>query len=147
MTDGFRSQPSLVFWLVGGAALIWNLFGLIVYIGQVSATAEGLAAAGYTTEQIAFLEQTPVWVTSAFAISVTAGVLGSLFLLFRKAWAVPAFFVSLLSVLTQNLYSFVLEDVTAVYGTTPLFDQSAVVVIAAALIWYSIRMKDKGWLG
>lgn len=147
MTDGFRSQPSLAFWLIGGAALIWNLFGLIVYLDQVSATPETLAAAGHTADQIAFLDRTPVWVTSAFAISVTAGVLGSLFLLLRKAWALPVFIVSLVSVLVQNLYSFVLEDVMAVYGTTPLFVQSAVVVIAAALVWYSTRIKDKGWLG
>jgi hypothetical protein len=147
MADGFRSRPSLAFWLTGGAALVWNLFGMIIYVGQVSATPEGLAAAGYTPEQIAFLEQTPVWVTSAFAISVTAGVLGSLLLLLQKAWAVPAFVVSLVAVLAQNFYSFVLGEVTAVFGTTPVMVQSAVIVIAAALIWYSRKAKDKGWLG
>lgn len=146
MTDGFRSQPSLAFWLAGGAALIWNLIGMIVYVGQVSATPEGLAAAGYTAGQIAFLEQSPAWVTSAFAIAVTAGVLGSLFLLLRKAWAVPAFVVSLVAVLAQNFYSFVLEDVTAVYGMAPVGIQAAVIVIAAALIWYSLKTKGKGWL-
>ena len=146
MTDDFRSRPSAVFWLIGGAAAIWNLFGLMAYLGQVGATPEGLAAAGYTAEQIEFLEQTPAWATSAFAIAVTTGILGSLLLLLRKAWAVPVFAVSLVSVLVQNFYSYVVEDVTAVYGTTPVFVSSAVIVIAVALIGYSKKMKDRGWI-
>lgn len=146
MTIEFERQPSLAFWFIGGAALIWNLFGLIVYIGQVSATPEGLAAANYTPEQIAFIESTPAWVTSAFAISVTAGVLGCVFLLLRKAWALPMFVVSLIAVVIQNIHSFVLENVTAVFGTTPLMIQSAVMLIAIGLVFYARRMRTKGWI-
>lgn len=147
MTDDFRSEPSLAFWLISGAALIWNLFGFYMYFAQVTSTAEGLAAAGFSAEQIAFIDATPAWVTSAFAVSVTAGVLASLFLLLRKRWAFPLFVLSLVSVLVQNVYSFVLNDVTAVFGTAPLIIQSMVILIAAALTWYSKSVRDKGWLG
>jgi hypothetical protein len=147
MTDDFRSEPSLAFWLVSGAALIWNLFGFYMYFAQVTSTAEGLAAAGFSPAQIAFIDATPAWVTSAFALSVTAGVLGSLFLLLRKRWAFPLFVLSLVSVLVQNVYSFVLNDVTAVFGTAPLIIQSMVIVIAAALTWYSKSVRARGWLG
>ncbi len=145
MSDLLNGRPSLSFWIIGGAALIWNLFGLIVYFMQVSASPEELAAA-YTAEQVDFMMSTPKWATSAFAIAVNAGVLGSLFLLLRKAWAVPMFVISLVAVLIQNVNSFVLNDVMALFGTTPAIIQSAIVIIGVLLIWYSRGAKDKGWI-
>ncbi|MDH3266584.1 MAG: hypothetical protein OEM25_06425 [Gammaproteobacteria bacterium] len=133
------------FWLIGGAALIWNLFGFIVYYMQVSATPEQLAAQ-YSPEQIEFMANTPVWATSAFAIAVNAGVLGSLFLLLRKAWAVPLFVLSLVAVLVQNIDSFVLNDAIAIFGTTPAFIQGTVLLIAVALLLYARATKAKGWI-
>ena len=146
MNDDFRTEPSILFWIISGAALIWNLFGMMIYYGQVSATPESLAAANYTAEQIAFLDSTPSWVTSVFAISVTAGVLGSILLLLRKAWAVPLFVLSLATVLIQNIHSFLLTDVVAVFGTTPVMIQSTVILIAIGLVFYSLRVMGKGWL-
>jgi hypothetical protein len=145
MSDLLNGRPSLSFWIIGGAALIWNLFGLIVYFMQVSASPEELAAA-YTAEQVDFMMSTPKWATSAFAIAVNAGVFGSLFLLLRKAWAVPMFVISLVAVLIQNLNSFVLNDVMALFGTTPAIIQSVIVIIGVLLIWYSRGAKDKGWI-
>jgi len=145
MSDLLNGRPSLSFWIIGGAALIWNLFGLIVYFMQVSASPEELAAA-YTAEQVDFMISTPSWATSAFAIAVNAGVLGSLFLLLRKAWAVPLFVISLVAVLIQNLNSFVLNDVIALFGTTPAIIQSTIMIIGVLLIWYSRGAKNKGWI-
>jgi hypothetical protein len=145
MSDLLDSRPTTIFWIAGGAALIWNLFGLIVYFMQVSASPEELAAT-YNQEQIDLILNTPKWATSAFAIAVNAGVLGSLFLLLRKAWALPMFVVSLVAVLVQNLNSFVLTDTIALFGTTPVIIQSVIVAIAVLLVWYSRSAKDKGWL-
>ena len=145
MSDLLNGRPTAVFWIVGGAALIWNLFGLIVYFMQVSASPEELAAT-YNQEQIDFMINTPKWATSAFAIAVNSGVLGSLFLLLRKDWAIPMFVISLLAVLVQNLNSFVLTDTIALFGTTPVIIQSVIVAIAVLLVWYSRSAKGKGWL-
>jgi len=145
MSDLLNGRPSLSFWIIGGAALIWNLFGLIVYVMQVGASPEELAAE-FTAEQVEFMMSTPKWATSAFAIAVSAGVLGSLFLLLRKAWAVPMFVISLVAVLIQNVNSFVLNDVIGLFGTTPAIIQSAIVIVGVLLIWYSRGAKDKGWI-
>jgi hypothetical protein len=145
MADILNGKPAMSFWLIGGAALIWTLFGLIVYFKQVTVSPEELATA-YSPEQVEFMLGTPKWATSAFAIAVNAGVLGSLFLLLRKAWAVPMFVISLVAVFVQNLNTFVLNDALAIFGTTPAIIQSIIVIIGAALIWYSRFAKDKGWL-
>lgn len=133
------------FWLIGGAALIWNLFGFIVYYMQVTATPEQLAAQ-YSPEQVEFMARTPLWATSAFAIAVNAGVLGSLFLLLRKAWAVPLFALSLAAVLLQNINSFVLNDAIAIFGTTPAFIQGTVLLIGIALLLYARASKASRWI-
>jgi hypothetical protein len=145
MSDIIDGKPTMTFWFLSGAALIWNLFGMMIYVKDVSATPEQLAAQ-YTPEQVAFLENVPVWATSAFAIAVTAGVLGSLMLLFRKAWAMPLFVVSLVAVLVQNLHSFVLNDSIALFGMTPVYIHSAIVVIAVLMIFLSRGAKARGWL-
>ena len=145
MPEYLNGKPPMSFWFVSGAALIWNLFGFLVYLMQVSATPEQLAQA-YTPEQVEFMQAVPKWATSAFALAVTTGVLGCLSLLFRKAWAVPLFVISLLAVLVEDVNSFVLNDVIAVFGTTPAIIQATVLIIAVALIFYSRYAKGRRWL-
>ncbi|MDH3613497.1 MAG: hypothetical protein OEU90_14160 [Gammaproteobacteria bacterium] len=145
MSDLLNGKPAMSFWVVGAAALIWNLFGLVVYVMQVSATPEELAAA-YSPEQVEFMLSTPKWATSAFAIAVTTGVMGCFLLLLRKAWALPMFVISLVGVLIQNLNTFVLNDAIAVFGSTPAIIQSVIVVIAIALVWYTRTARSKGWI-
>ena len=145
MSDLVNGKPPTSFWIVSGAALVWNLLGFGIYLMQVTATPESLAAA-YSDEQIAFIDSVPAWAVSAFAIAVHAGLLGSLLLLLRRAWAVPVFVVSLLGVLVQNVHSFLLNDVTELFGSQPLIIQTIVIGIAALMIWYSQRAKAKGWL-
>jgi hypothetical protein len=65
----------------------------------------------------------------------------------RKAWAVPLFALSLVAVLVQNAHSLLMTDMIAVFGMVPVFVQSAVIVIAIALLLYSRDLKAKGALG
>ena len=53
--DFIEDKPGATFWVIGGAALIWNLFGLFSYVNMRTSTPEALATAGYTPEQIAFI--------------------------------------------------------------------------------------------
>ena len=147
MSDDFiQDTPGATFWVIGGAALIWNLFGLFSYVNMRTLTPEAYAAAGYTPEQIAFINSTPEWALSAFAISVTAGVLASIFLLLRKAWAIPLVALSLLGALVQNFEGFVLRDALGAWGTSGLILPAAIVLIAIFSILYGRSAKARGWL-
>ena len=138
MVDTLEPKPGFAFWVIGAVALVWNLFGLMLYVMQVSATPEQLAAA-YTPEQVELLLAVPAWATSMTAIATTAGVLGCLLLLLRKRLAVPLFAVSLVALVLQDLYTFVLADTLAVFGSQPLIIQVVVFVVALLLLWYSRR--------
>jgi len=140
----FNDKPTTTFWIVGGAALIWNLIGLVFYIGHVTISPEALAAMPQLQQD--FFAETPTWATAAFALAANAGVLGSLFLLLRKTWAVPMFLLSLASVIVQDVDAFVLRDGFSVVGVNGIIIPSMIVVVAIALLFYARRTKERGWL-
>lgn len=147
MSDEFiDDRPTITYWIISGAALIWNLLGLFMYVSTRTTTAETYAAQGYTPDQIAFINSNPEWAMSAFAISVTAGVLASIFLLLRKAWALPTFILSFLGIVVVNINNFVLMNTVEVLGMVPVYIQSAVILVGVLLIVYSQSAKAKGWL-
>lgn len=145
MIDALDDKPPMSFWAISTAALIWNLFGFFVYLMQVTASPTELSDA-YSAEQVAFIQTTPVWATSTFAIAVTTGVLACVMLLLRRSWAVTLFVVSFVAVMVQNIHSFVLNNVIEIFGPSPAFIQATVVAVGVAMIWYSRRAKKNGWL-
>lgn len=145
MPEYLNDKPPMSFWFICGAALIWSLFGFYAYLDQVTASPERLARA-FTPDQIEILQSMPKWATSAFALAVTTGVLGCLALLFRKAWAVPLFVISLLAVLVEDVNSFLLNDMIAVFGAIPAIIQAAVLIIGIALVLYALYAKGRRWL-
>jgi hypothetical protein len=144
MSDVINGKPSTNFWIIGGAALVWNLIGLVFYIGEVTMSPEALAA--LTEAQQEFFLSTPTWATAAFATAVNAGALGSLFLLLRKTWAVPTLVISLVAIVIQYVDAFVLRDAYGVVGVSSLVIPTMVFVIGIALLLYARMTKERGWL-
>ena len=144
MTDALNNKPSINFWIIAVAALVWNLLGLVIYVGQVSMSPEALAK--LTEAQQDLITSTPAWANAAWAIAVNAGAFGSLLLLLRKGLAVPLFLVSLIAIVIQDIEAFVLRDAFGVVGINSLIIPSMVFVIAVALFLYSRHAKTQGWL-
>ncbi|HEY5642719.1 MAG TPA: hypothetical protein VIS31_07570 [Woeseiaceae bacterium] len=142
MSENVTKVP-MSFWIVAGVATAWNLIGLMIYYQQMTVAPEVLAR-NFTPEQVAFITQTPAWATSAYAIAVNAGLLGSILLLLRKAWAIPLYAISLVAVLIQDLHGFVLADGLAVWGSGALVLPAIVLVIAVFLLVYSRNARAGG---
>jgi hypothetical protein len=144
MSEILNGRPTTNFWIIGGAALVWNLIGLVFYVGHVTLSPEALAK--MTEAQQQFFVATPTWATAAFAIAVNAGTLGCLFLLLRKTWAVPMFAISLVAIIAQDVDAFLMRDALDILGVSALIIPSMVFVIAIALLMYSRATKDRRWL-
>ena len=144
MSDVIAGKPNVNFWIIGGAALAWNLLGLVIYIGQVSMSPEALSR--MTEAQQELITSTPAWANAAWAIAVNAGVFGSLLLLLRKTWAIPMFTLSLAAIIVQDIDAFVLRDAYGVVGVNSLIIPSMVFVIAVALLLYARHADSRGWL-
>ena len=143
MNDQNTSVP-ISFWIISVLALIWNGLGIMNFIGQTFMSEEDLAA--LPQEQQHLYENVPMWITVIFAIAVTTATLGCIGLLMRKAWAVPLFLVSMITVLVQMLHGLILTDMIQVVGAPALVATILVIAVAIFLYWYSKQCRAKGWL-
>lgn len=143
-----ETDPSKVpvwFKIISIVFLIWNIFGLVVFCLMMFVwnTKDALLKAGLNDEQAELTLSTPGWVNVAFAVAVIFGVLGSIALLMKRKIALPLFLISLVGVLAQNSYTYLLSEVIEVMGpgASPL-----VILGAIAIIPFTISCGKKGWL-
>ena len=146
MGGGRRDRTPWHLWVVGVLSLLWNGFGCYDYTMTNLRGDTYLREFGYTDEQVAYFNAMPAWMTAAWAIGVWGGLLGSLLLLLRRRWAVPAYAVSLLAVVVSLVHGFLLSDMSEVMGTEASVVQVVIFVLAALLLWYSSRMAKRGVL-
>ncbi|MDA0678706.1 MAG: hypothetical protein O3A13_01330 [Proteobacteria bacterium] len=135
--------PKSFYW-IAGVALIWDLLGVGAYVSQVTMSPDVLNA--MPDAERALYENVPAWATAAFAIAVNGGVLGSLLLLLRKAFATPVLIISFVGIIVQMYHSLFVVRSIEVYGPGGMIMPVMVIGIAAFLIWYSMNAKKKGWL-
>lgn len=132
------------FWWISGALLLWNIAGIASYVSAVTMSPEALAAMDPAEREI--FANTPAWATAAYAIAVNGGTLACVFLLMRKAWAVPVFIVSLIAVVVQFFHVFVLTDLLQIRGATSTIFPLVITLIGVYEVWYAVNAKKKGWI-
>jgi len=131
------------FWGIGIIALIWNIMGVIAYLGQAYMTEEMLNAMPEADQNLYY--NTPAWVTAVFAIAVFSGVLGCIALLLKKKWAIILFTISLLTVIAQQVFNFFIQDFVALTGQR-LYMPIIILCMAIFLFWFSRFSKSKDWI-
>lgn len=85
----------------------------------------------------------PGWIYFVYGVAVTTGVLGSLGLLLRKSWATLMFAVCLIAVIVQMAYSMLIAGGLQAMGPSGLIMPVVVILIAAALLWFSQYAKKR----
>lgn len=85
------------FRIAGAIALLWNLFGVAMYLSAVGLFGDPGASLGAAERAAA--ESIPGGIMAAFAIGTWSGAIGSLGLLLRRRWAHPLLILSLLALL------------------------------------------------
>lgn len=144
MTTETKVKPPAWFWIVSILALLWNLAGVMAYIGQAYMSAEDLAALSEAERTL--FETQPAWVTGAFAIAVWGGALGCIFLLFRKRWAKTVFVISLIGIIAQMGYNFFMSNNFEVYGPGAMIMPIMVLLVGVGLIIFSNKAIANQWL-
>jgi hypothetical protein len=122
--------------VIGAVFLVWNIIGFLFYLQHAMMSPETVPE-GVDAAMLEFMEATPVWATSAYAIAVNVGMLACLMLLLRKSIATPLFVVSLVGALVLDFDSFVLRDVVAIWGNGAYVVPTAVIIVGVIEIWYS----------
>lgn len=122
-------------------AVVWNAFGVIMYLSSVGVF--GDPTANLSEAERAVASSIPDWVTGAFAIGVFAGLIGSIGLFLRKSWAVPVLIVSLVATLIMEGWIIFASDAAVVSGVAlPI----VVSICSVLLAWLAVRARNRGWL-
>jgi hypothetical protein len=133
-------------WLgvLGACAVVWYLYGLVILVFSVQMSVE-TANSIYSAEQLRYVLATPIWANIFQAIALGAGLIGSVYILLRKATAYRWYMLSLIAVLAMMF------DATSRSGfdimDTTHFGVSIIgMIIGIFLFWASYNAKNKGEL-
>lgn len=124
-------------------ALVWNLLGVMAFIGQMMMSPEMLAALPQAEQEL--YANVPFWATAAFAVAVFAGALGSLALLMKKSICYGLFVASFVGVIVQMFHAFFISNSYEVYGPSGTIMPIMVTVIAFVLVRFSAKGNNNHW--
>jgi hypothetical protein len=146
MTEQVAPETKVIpswFKIVAIIALIWNLLGVLAFVGQMLITPEIISALPVAEQEL--YANTPLWANVAFAVAVFSGAFGSLFLLMKKSIATSLLIFSLVGVLVQNVHSFFMSKSFEVYGAGSMIMPAMIVVLAIYLVWLAKKAQAQGW--
>jgi hypothetical protein len=140
--DGDNTVP-IWYWVAAILALLFECLGCFFYLAEVRLTQEQIAM--LPLDQAAMLSARPAWYYAAFAGAVWVGLTGTVGLLLRRAWAVPALLISLIAVIVQFSAILIVPEMRNVSSDALLGP------ILVALVCYGIYMlarlaRRRGWL-
>jgi hypothetical protein len=140
MATAYGNAPAW-FRIVALIAILWNLFGVFMYLHSVGVFGDPMA--DLDAAQRAAAQSIPPLVTGAFAIGTLAGLVGSVGLLLRKRWAWPVLLVSLVALVVLEGWIVFLSGHREAFGLgVPI----TVTLGAILLAWLAKHARDKGWL-
>ena len=96
------AKVPLSFWIVAGLGVLWNGFAAVGY--WLTATHNSRALAQTSAGMVEAINDTPTWAMAAWGFAVSAALAGSVLLVLRRRWAVPAFVASLGGLLILTIY-------------------------------------------
>jgi len=142
-TAAADGNPPIWYWIAAIAALLFECLGCFFYLAEVRLTPEQIAT--LPLDQAAMLTARPAWYYAAFGTAVWVGLAGTIGLLLRKRWAVPALLVSLVAVAVQFSAVFIVPAMRVV--TSDALLGPIVVIVACYGIYMLSRLaKRQGWL-
>jgi len=133
-------------WLgvLGACAIVWYLLGMVALVISFNMTMES-AASIYTADQLRYVMDTPAWAKFFNSVGLCAGLIGSGYILLRKANAYKWYMLSLVAVLIVMLDA----GTRGGFNTMPSthFGVSIIgIIIAVYLFWATYSAKNKGEL-
>jgi len=132
-------------WIVSILSILWNSGGAYDYIATQYRIESYMNK--FTPEQLEYFYAFPAWMDAAWAVGIWGGLLGSVALLLRKAWAVLLFGASILGLAVSTVYNFVLSDGAAAMGEGAATFTGIIWIIALFLYFYAQATAKRKVLG
>jgi hypothetical protein len=132
------------YWVVSTLLLLWNAVGCAACYRQLTLAPEKFAQlpAGQRDAWIAM----PTSARAAYVVAVAGGLLGAAALLFRSLAAGPLFVASLVGVIVQFGWFFVVYKGTSKTGPSSAAFPTIIALIAVGEVAFACLAKSQGWL-
>ena len=132
------------YWFVSAILLIWNLIGCGACYSQMTASAEKITKLpeGQREAWIAM----PMTARIAYGVAVGAGLLGVIALLFQSLIAGPLFIASLVGIIVQFGWFFVVYKGMAKAGPSSAAFPAFIALVTLGEIAFACAAKAQGWL-
>lgn len=139
-----KVKAPIWFIIIAIVALLWNSMGTFMFITDVTKTPEDIAAMDAAMQP--FYQNVPLWNWLAYGLAVFAGLLGSIGLLMKRKWANKMFVFSLIGILIQNFFSFVVDDAMEALDNAKYVMPTLVIGIGIGLLFLSKKGIQNRWL-
>lgn len=137
-------------WIVGIPALLWNCIGPIDYTMTRMRNTEYLQMAMPTVDpnaMLAWVDAFPIYAQFGWGLGVWMGLIGSILLLLRHRWALPAFALSLIGAVLGLGYQIIAAPPLAgAEGAMFQIMPYIIILVAIALLLYAQTMRTRGVL-
>jgi hypothetical protein len=140
-----KSAVPVWYWVIAAVALLWNLLGCAMFAMEI--LAQEAMMESFTEDQKAWARSIPGWIYLVYGVAVSTGVAGSTGLFLRKGWTVTLFAICLVAVIVQMVYTMIIGGGIEAMGPSGAVMPALVIVIAAALLWFSWIARSRNWLG
>jgi len=152
MEDVQAAKAPVHLWIVGLLSLIWNGFGCYDYLMTRMRNEEYFRSMMPNVDPkavLAYIDSFPFYAQFGWGLGVWMGLAGSVLLLMRHRWAVPALGLSLLGAIVGLGYQIFLAptppDASMHSGGMALMPW-VIIAVAAVLYYYAHRQQRAGVL-
>ena len=140
-----QTKPPVWFWVVATVLLLWGIVGVIGFQVDVAMTAADMAKLDPYDRTL--YAGRPGWATATYGVAVWTGLLGTIVLMLRKAWARSLYLLSLVGVVVLFGWTFLATDIIAVKGVLVATGFPIVIALIAAFeVWFASGARARGWI-
>jgi len=144
------ASPSIWFWLVAFALLIWGVAGASIYVAYFFQTpyefAQSAEIAAHRDAYAQYVADIPAWAIAVGIIAAVARLLGAVGLLLRRFWAQWFYTISLVFFLVALYRAFALADAGDVMSRGHIAIELVFFGLSVFSIWFSYLYKKRGIL-
>ncbi len=142
--------PSVSFWVISIALLLWGLGGSVIYIAYFIETPDEFAQTAETAANrqayADYVANIPFWAIAVGIIAAATRLLGAIGLLLRRAWALPLYIISVAFFLGVLYRAFILANVASVMSGPHIGVELVFLALSVFAVWFAHENKSKGIL-
>jgi hypothetical protein len=147
MAHAIAARTPAHLWIVGVLSLLWNSIGGYDYTMTRLRNADYLSQMGDSGEILAYIDAMPFYAQIGWGVGVWGALLGAVLLLMRNRFAVHAFAVSLAGALISLGAQYLGPPMPASMDSgMARYMPIAIILLAAAQLWYALRAAKAGVL-